>query len=195
MKFAPGERFAYSNAGFIVLGLIVEHLTGKTFTDYIEEHIFRACGMEDSAYYRLDQLPDRTAIGYIENDEGWRTNIYSLPIKGAPDGGAFTTARDMNRFWDALLSHRLLSKQMTERMLTPQMQDNEHLHYGYGVWIVMINGEIFKYFVMGYDPGNEMQSAIYAQSGHRVHVLTNCNGAAGTIVSQVDDFLWGESRV
>ncbi|MBJ6360133.1 serine hydrolase domain-containing protein [Paenibacillus sp. GCM10012307] len=194
MKFAPGERFSYSNAGFIVLGLIVEHLTGTTFTEYVEEHIFRVCGMKDSGYYRLDQLPERTAIGYIDNGEHWKTNIYSLPVQGAPDGGAFTTAGDMDTFWDALLGHQLLSRQMTERILTPQIQDHDHLHYGYGVWIVRLNGMNFKYVVMGYDPGNEMQSATYAKSGYRVHILTNCNGAVGTIVDTIDKVLYAADQ-
>lgn len=65
MKFEPGAQFSYSNAGFIVLGLIVEKLTGLRFNDYVEEHIFRACGMHDSGYFRMEQLPERTAIGYV----------------------------------------------------------------------------------------------------------------------------------
>lgn len=80
MKFTPSERFSYNNVGFIVLGLIVEQITGMNFQTYIEENIFRACGMVDSGYFRLDQLPDRTAYGYLDHCSTWKTNIYSMPM-------------------------------------------------------------------------------------------------------------------
>ena len=51
MKSAPGERFHYNNAGFIVLGLIVEEQSGQPFTEYVEEHIFKRCGMTNSGYF------------------------------------------------------------------------------------------------------------------------------------------------
>jgi CubicO group peptidase (beta-lactamase class C family) len=80
MNFDPGTRFSYNNAGFIVLGLIVEKLTGLSFNDYVQEHIFQVCGMSDSGYFRMDQLPERTATGYVGSEDNWKTNIYSIPI-------------------------------------------------------------------------------------------------------------------
>ncbi|UVI29200.1 serine hydrolase domain-containing protein [Paenibacillus spongiae] len=193
MKFTPGERFSYSNAGFILLGLIVEHIAGTTFQQYVEDHIFNVCGMKDSGYFRLDQLPERTAWGYIDSGSTWRTNMYSIPIVGGPDGGAFTTVHDMRIFWTALMDNRLLSKHMTEIMLTPHIQDNEFIHYGYGVWIVMVSNKIFKYFVMGSDPGVEMQSSIYAESKLQAHILANINSGAGAIATRIDELILAEN--
>ena len=56
MKFNPGSKFSYSNAGYILLGLIVEKLTGMKFAEYVKENIFQVCGMSDSGYFRMDQL-------------------------------------------------------------------------------------------------------------------------------------------
>ncbi|RIX48709.1 class C beta-lactamase-related serine hydrolase [Paenibacillus nanensis] len=199
MKFSPGSRFSYCNSGFILLGLIVERLSGQSFTSYVEEHIFKACGMTDSGYFAMDRLPERTALGYIDRVDGadgadgagWRTNHFSLPIIGGPDGGAFTTARDMEKFWDALLGNRLLSEEMTSQMLTPHMVVSEKSRYGYGVWMTYMNGELFKYYVMGSDPGVTMVSSAYAgaQPGCQLHVLGNIERGAGAISSRIDSAL------
>ncbi|RJE85107.1 class A beta-lactamase-related serine hydrolase [Paenibacillus sp. 1011MAR3C5] len=189
MKFAPGERFSYCNSGFILLGLIVEKVSGQSFTSYVEEHIFRSCRMDDSGYFAMDRLPERTALGYIGTDTDWRTNQFSIPITGGPDGGAYTTVRDLDRFWDALLNFRLLSEESTARMLHPHAASNEHTSYGYGVWMTIMDGKPFKYFVMGSDPGVVMLSSAYLQPGVYAHVLANVERGAGMIASGIDEFL------
>lgn len=120
--------------------------------------------MSRSGYFELDNLPSNTAIGYIDFPDGtWKTNIYSLPVKGGSDGGAFVTVNDMVNFWEALLKHELLSPPITQRMLTVHtMVDNNDNFYGYGVWIAKnTEDEIIKYHVMGYDPGVNFHSAYY----------------------------------
>lgn len=78
-----GGAFQYNNAGYIVLGLIVEQASGLTFTDYIERFVFKPADMSDSGYFSLDALPTNTAFGYIDSADGtWRTNHYSIPVKG-----------------------------------------------------------------------------------------------------------------
>jgi len=190
MKFAPGERFSYSNAGYILLGWIVEQVTKMRFQDVVERYIFERCEMNDTGYYRLDQLPARTAIGYIEEGESWRSNIYAVPVIGGPDGGAFTTVHDMEKFWNALMGNSLLSKDMTDEMLSPHIQSNEYIHYGYGVWIMILNREIFKYYVMGSDPGVEMMSSVYPQCATQLHILSNNGKGAGAITRSIDEGLF-----
>lgn len=179
MEFSPGEKFKYNNAGFIVLGLIVEQQSGMSFTEYVEKNIFAQCEMNDSGYFAMDQLPEGTAYGYIYNEENntYRTNIFSVPIIGGPDGGAFTTAPDMAKFWTALLGYKLLNKEITEKLLMTHIQvdeDGEYgFYYGYGVWIVKKNNEILRYFVMGEDPGVDLISSIYPKDGVQITVISN----------------------
>lgn len=165
MKFKPGEQWAYNNAGFIVLGLVVEHLTGMPFIEYVEKHIFQACGMMSSGYFSMDCLPGSTAHGYIPDGDGkWRTNIYSIPIVGGPDGGAYTTVHDLARFWDALIGNRLLGQATVARMLTPHWStnpDDDETHYGYGIWIAQEKGEPQVYYMLGEDPGVSFFSSFY----------------------------------
>lgn len=190
MKFSPGERFSYNNAGFILLGLIVEHVTGVDFTEYVEKNIFQPCGMLDSGYFRMDQLPERTAIGYTGNEQSWRSNIYSVPIKGGPDGGAFTTVLDLAKFWDALFNNQLLSAEMTKLLLTPHAKENDQTYYGYGIWISMLDNAIFKYYVMGSDPGVIMQSSVYAESKIHSHIIGNIDNGAGMIARKIDEWIY-----
>ncbi|MEF2965369.1 serine hydrolase [Paenibacillus sp. M1] len=192
MKFKAGERFSYNNAGFIVLGLIVEQVTGMGFTAYVEKHIFERCGMADSGYFRMDRLPGRTAFGYIDEEYNWRSNIFSVPVIGGPDGGAFTTVRDLVRFWNALFHHELLSAEYTKLLLTPHVKVNENTSYGYGVWIRMLDNTIFKYYVVGSDPGVNMQSSIYLKGNIHAHIIGNTNKGAGEIASKIDEFIYKE---
>ncbi|MCW3053249.1 MAG: beta-lactamase, partial [Chthonomonadales bacterium] len=138
MKFPPGERFSYSNGGYILLGVVIEELTGQTYQDFVEQAIFEAIGMNQSGYFALNQLPPRTAVGYMEEGAEWRTNIYNLPIVGASDGGAFTTVADIATLWEAFWGYRILPKDLVERYACPQVKattKGENISHGHGLWI------------------------------------------------------------
>ncbi|KQY94036.1 penicillin-binding protein [Paenibacillus sp. Root52] len=174
MKSAPGERFHYNNAGYIVLGLIVEQQSGQSFTEYVESHIFKPSGMKDSGYFRTDQLPPNTAIGYVDQEEGtWNTNIFSIPIQGGSDGGAYITAQDMIHFWHALLGYKLLTEESTRKLLIPYSHQEDEEYYGRGIWIDQKGEDIFKYHVMGFDPGVSFMSSVYPVQGIQLVVLSN----------------------
>lgn len=165
MKFSPGERFDYNDGGFVLLGLVIECVTGKRFVDYIKETVLAPAGMSDSGYFATDMLPERTAYAYIRNPDGtMRTNFFAVPVVGAPDGGAYTTALDMGRFWKALLNGKLLSSDTVISMLKTQIATGwraPYGHYGHGVWIDQRDDTIKKVFVEGYDPGVAFRSAFY----------------------------------
>ncbi|MBN8203008.1 serine hydrolase domain-containing protein [Bacillus sp. NTK034] len=188
MMFKPGERFHYNNAGYILLGLIIEKKAGMSFQDYIQSHIFEPCGMKDSGFFRFDSLPGNTAIGYIDNEEDgtWRTNIYSLPIRGGSDGGAYVTAQDMTLFWEALCKNKLLSEEYTEKLMSPHAKTDENDYYGYGLWISKKNGSIFKYHLMGYDPGVSFHSAYYPESGITLVVPSNKSYGPFKIMGEIE---------
>ena len=122
MKFAPGERFAYSNSGYILLGVVIEELTGQKYQDFVEQAIFKAIGMNRSGYFALNKLPEQTALGYMEEAEGWRTNVYNLPIVGASDGGAFTTVQDIATLWKAFWGYAILPKALVEIYTQPYVK-------------------------------------------------------------------------
>ncbi|KHE72189.1 serine hydrolase [Halobacillus sp. BBL2006] len=190
MSFAPGHHFHYNNAGYIVLGLVVESITERSFQEYIEENIFKLCDMNDSGYFSMDQLPENTSYGYIKGEDGrWRSNIYSVPVKGGADGGAYVTAPDMVRFWEALMNEKILSVSMKRELLTPRIQVKEGIFYGYGLWMNIEDDQVYKYHVMGYDPGVSFHSSFYPETRSSLVVLSNHSSGAFEIMKAMENQL------
>ncbi len=184
MKAPPGQGFLYCNAGFVLLGLVIEELTGRDFREVVAERIFRPCGMTRSGYFAMDALPDNTALGYLSEDEAdRRTNIYSVPLIGGGDGGAFTTAQDMRLFWTSLLAGRVLARDWLDRFLAPSVQvaeRDESWHYGRGVWLRQDRGN-WIVSVEGSDPGASMESQVWRSEGVILTVLSNTSDGAARV--------------
>ena len=101
----PGETYRYSNAGYVLLGELLEQLTGQTCTDVIEERVLRRAGMADSGFDRSDEPRAGSAVHYLPSG---RTNVHSVPVVGGGDGGCVCTASDLVRFCRALADGTLL---------------------------------------------------------------------------------------
>ena len=113
LQFQPGTSRAYSNAGYIVLGLLVERLSGQDYYSYVRQHIFEPAGMTHTASFPSDSLPPNTAIGYTRGDENapasapLHANTEFLPGRGSSAGGGYSTASDLLKFVRALRDHRI----------------------------------------------------------------------------------------
>jgi CubicO group peptidase (beta-lactamase class C family) len=183
MKAPPGQGFSYCNAGFVLLGLVIEELTGRDFREIVEERIFRPCGMTRSGYFAMDAVPDNTALGYLSEDvSDRRTNIYSVPLIGGGDGGAYTTVQDMRLFWTSLLAGRVLARDGLNRFLAPSVQVGERdgWHYGRGVWLRQDHGN-WIVSVEGGDPGASMESLVWPNDGVILTVLSNTGDGSARI--------------
>ncbi|HEY7369226.1 MAG TPA: serine hydrolase domain-containing protein [Thermoanaerobaculia bacterium] len=99
LRFAPGQGREYSNAGYIVLGLIVEKVSGRDYFDYLRDAVEKPAGMSHSGAFEVDAIvPDR-AIGYTKRNGGVRrANTYALPARGSSAGGTYATAEDLEKF-------------------------------------------------------------------------------------------------
>nr|WP_204553436.1 serine hydrolase [Bacillus ectoiniformans] len=189
MKLKAGEQFQYNNAGYILLGLIIEQAAQLEFSKYVEEHIFKKANMVHSGYFEFDCLPKNTALGYIDLPNGkWKTNIYSLPAKGGSDGGAYVTVNDTANLWDALLHHQLLNEEHTRMLLTPHVRTNgENSFYGYGVWVEKKGEEIVKFHVVGYDPGVSFHSAFYPKAFIKTVICSNRSHGAFDMMKEIEE--------
>lgn len=187
MMFPPGERFHYNNAAFIVLGLVVEELAGEPFAAFVQKHMFDPAEMTEAGYFAFDKLPANTAIGYIKDEDEYRSNIYALPVRGGADGGVYVSASDMARFWDALTQHKLLNAELTEELLKPHVKVDEETSYGYGIWIKKDAGKIKKYYVVGFDPGVSFHAAYYPESKRKVVVPSNHGAGPFYMVQAIEE--------
>jgi D-alanyl-D-alanine carboxypeptidase len=115
LQFEPGSRNQYSNAGYVVLGLLVERLSGETYYDYVRRHVYEPAGMTRTAHWAVDSLPTNTAIGYTRGGEDapaaapLTRNSTLLPGRGSSAGGGYSTAHDLLRFIAALRAAKVPS--------------------------------------------------------------------------------------
>lgn len=175
MMYEKGERFQYNNTGYVILALIIEEIIKKPFDQYLNEAIFTPCQMNDTGYYELDRLPSKCACAYIWDEERneYYTNIYSVDVKGTGAGGAFTTVNDIERFWDALLSYKLLSEEMTNNMLSVQATSSHNEIYGYGVWFRKYSQDYLLPYFMGCDPGVSFVSIFSLEKNINITIVSN----------------------
>jgi len=117
-KFPPDERFSYSNGGYVVLALIAERASGTPFHDLVRQRVCEPAGMVDTEFLRSDELSGRTALGYLAED-GPRTNVFHLPVRGSGDGGIYTTAADVSALWTAVFAGRIVSMDVVAEMVQP----------------------------------------------------------------------------
>ena len=137
LLFSPGSKFSYSNAGYVVLGMIIEQLSGDNYYDYVKKYIFTPAGMKNTDNYETDSSIENMAEGYIKKDENgiWKTSTYMKGAKGSSAGGAYSTAEDLFKFALALKNNVLISAESLELMISGENQNN----YGYGFTLNRFN--------------------------------------------------------
>lgn len=189
-KFAPGERFSYCNGGYIVLAIAIERVTSDAFHSVVRERVLASAGLERTDYLRLDELPGTAATGYLF-DDGDRTNTLHLPVLGNGDGGAFTTAGDLHRFWRAFYAGRIVSRASVEAMTRPRFDvAHERKRYGMGFWL---HRTADAAIIEGYDAGVSFRSTHVPASVTTASVLGNSSEGAwpviGVMSKAIDDTL------
>jgi len=174
-KFPPGERFSYSNGGYVVLALIAERASGIPFHDLVRDRVTRPAGMNDTEFLRSDELPGRTAVGYLEVDGAWRTNLLHLPVRGSGDGGVYTTAADVSALWRAFFAGTIVPRARVEEMTRPRSDVPPQRRYGLGFWL---HGTSDTVSLEGADAGVSFYSAHDPHSGRGFAVLSNTGDGA-----------------
>lgn len=185
MESKPGEVFKYNNGGFIMLAGIVAKASGMRFVEYVSEILVQV-KMTNSGFFRLDQLPGNTAIGYVELEEGYRSNVFGLPIIGCGDGGMFTTLDDMYIFWEALYNGDIISKELVELFIEPFIkesdEEDEQTYYGHGVWMYAPDKKRQELYIEGCDAGVSFRSGLIHDKDIVYTVISNTTEGAWDIV-------------
>jgi CubicO group peptidase (beta-lactamase class C family) len=178
LAFTPGEKFQYSNSGYMVLGAIVEKASGQDYHSYVREHIYKPAGMSDTGFYEPGKETPNLAVGYSKmSDDGKpleeaRDNTSTREIKGGPAGGGYSTAPDLVKFHQALLSYKLLDKKHTELVTTGKVDGPRGSRYGYGFGDINAGGKR-SVGHNGGAPGIAANLEMYPDSGYTAVALMN----------------------
>jgi CubicO group peptidase (beta-lactamase class C family) len=187
LSFAPGERMQYSNAGYVLLGAIIEKASGENYFDYVRGHIFTPVGMPDTDFYETDIDTPNLATGYTNfQDKGEdyfefhlgprrNTSLYN-GARGGSQGGAYSTAEDLLRFSLAVRANKLVSAKTLDLFTTKKYFFRKYsagdINYGYGFEIENAGGKR----VIGHGGGDlGISSALrwYPDSDYTMVVLSN----------------------
>ncbi len=183
----PGERHQYCNAGYVVLGLVLEEVHGRPYADVVQERVLARAGMAASGFLRLDEAAPDVAVGYLPRatpDGPWRTNVYRVPVVGGPDGGAFSTCRDLDAFLHRLADGILLGP-LTATVLAPHADAGGGFTCGYGVF----HAPDGRWGHGGGDPGVEAIVHRWPDDGTHLVVLCNGEGLVGDVRDAVVEAL------
>ena len=138
LSFPPGEKFQYSNAGFMLLGAIIEKISGQDYYSYVRDHIYQPAGMTNTGFYEPGKEIPNLAIGYTrmthdgQQLDEVRDNNGVREVKGGPAGGGYSTAPDLVKFHQALFGNKLLDKAHTDLITTGKVDGLRGSKYGYG---------------------------------------------------------------
>jgi CubicO group peptidase (beta-lactamase class C family) len=185
-KFPPGERFAYNNGGYVVLALLAERATGTPLPELVRTLVCVPAGMRDTGFTRSDEPDERTALGYLD-DDGLRTNVLHLPVRGSGDGGIHSTADDVHALWSALFAGRIVPADRLAEMVRPQSgPPTGSMRSGLGFWLHP-TGEAL--IMDGSDAGVSFRSVHDPATGVTRTVLSNTTAGAWPVVRRLAELL------
>jgi D-alanyl-D-alanine carboxypeptidase len=173
----PGTRFEYSNYGFVLLGALIEHVSGGSYDDYVGDHVFRRAGMRSTGALPESVNVPKRAVGYMRSSPSggaWVPNTDTLPWRGTAAGGGYSTVGDLLRFAQALRSGRLISEATLAKATRPHQQQ-----YGYG-FDVQGQGPLRSYGHGGGAPGMNGELRVFPELGYVLVGLSNLDPPAAS---------------
>ena len=183
LRFEPGSRWEYSNYGFILIGAVIEKVSGENYYDYVREHVFSPAGMASTVSGTEDEAIPNRSVDYTKmGATHWIPNTDALTSSGTPAGGGFSTAGDLLRFADALRLNKLLDAQLTKLMTTGKVANPFGLDaYGFGVQTVNGN-QCFGHNGSARGVNGDLEMCL--NSSYAIVVLANIDPPAAEQVSE-----------
>jgi D-alanyl-D-alanine carboxypeptidase len=180
MNFAPGEAYSYTNSGYVMLGAIIEQLTGQSYEDFVQERIFTPLEMDNTYHGSFKRIIPNRVTGYAMGPNGYENSSYlSMTIPGAA-GAIISTVDDLHTWNNALFAGDVVSMESLEEMTTPFTLNNGELsNYGFGLAIQSLRGQPMishtgwiNGFITysAYLPESDMYVAVLGNTGYQSRV-------------------------
>lgn len=175
-KTPPGALFAYNNSGYVMLSLAVEAVSKLSFYALVDERVTKPAGMLETAFLASDDLPLDAALGYLKDG---RSNNSNLPLRGAGDGGIYSTVGDIDKLWSAIFAGTIVPPAVVESMLEPRNTvASEGLSYGLGFWLCPESSSVI---LQGMDAGVSFWSSYNLATRTSYTVMSNSSTGAWPI--------------
>jgi len=184
MKAPPGEQWAYNNGAYVLLSVLAERASGASYYHLMRDRVCAPAELHDSEFLRSDELDGTTAIGYLDVT-GLRTNVLHMPVRGAGDGGIYSTLADVHALWQAFADGRIVPLPTVADMVRPRPTPDDD-DYGLGFWL-HANSDARK--LAGYDPGVSFRSLHQPSSGLMATVISNTAEGAWPIARLLDELI------
>ncbi len=182
LEFNPGEKFAYSNSGYFVLGYIIEQVTGKTYEQCLQERVFEPLNMNNSGYDNSAVILKNRASGYEKNGQSYvNASFLDMSIPYAA-GSLYSTVEDLYLWDQALYTDKLLSAKSRELLFAPHISTGAaHYGYGWGVFELPTDNPAKKLKVVEHTGGINGFTTIISRglSDKSLIVLLNNTGSVG----------------
>ena len=178
---APGAEFRYSNYGMVLLGAIIERVSGVSYFDYVRTHVFEPAGMTSTGSLPESETVSNRSTGYMRSADAWVPNTDTLPWSGTAAGGGYSTVGDFFRFAEALQSGKLVSSASLTRMITPGLNNQ----YGFGMSLAG-EGATRSFGHAGGAQGQNGDLRVFPESGYVIVALSNLDPPAA---SRMVDFI------
>ena len=189
LKFEPGSKWQYSNTGMLVLGKVIEIVSGKSYFDYIAENVTGPAGMANTGCFELDRVNINLAVGYdkqyTEKGIEWSNNIFEHVMRGGPQGGCYSTVEDLLRFDQALRSNKLITAATFKILASPKPELNSP-NYGYGFQVWPAENAAGH---GGGFTGINSNLEIWLGSGWSAIVMSNYSGGAQPVILKMDSLI------
>jgi CubicO group peptidase (beta-lactamase class C family) len=192
LLFEPGTKWSYSNAGFIVLGLVIQHVSGESYYDYVREHIFKPAGMINTDNYNTDADIPNLALGYTNMPTKMgeppsaqrRSNIFMLQ-RGGSAGGGYSTVEDLFRFARALEAYKLVKREYTDMEMTGKVATGRPggVKYAFGMQEQFLNGVRIVGHAGG-APGINSNLDMYPDLSYTVAIMSNYDLGTVNLVNE-----------
>lgn len=182
LNFRPGDDWAYSNTGYLVLGALIERVSHERFADFMRQRVFLPLGMKSTRYYSPVEVIAHAARPYHQDDNGTvtRATFISDQFSHWGDMGMLSTAREMGNWLSALGRDKLLRPALWRQMLSPvRLNDGTRYPYGFGIDLIQVGANRGWVHSGSFRVGYSAMMMKYPDAGLAVAVLSNSYGIGG----------------
>jgi CubicO group peptidase (beta-lactamase class C family) len=189
LLFEPGTRWRYSNTGMLVLGKVIEIVSGQSYYDYVRENIHKPAGMTNTDCYELDKVNHNLAVGYdktyTDNGIAFSNNIFMHVLRGGPQGGGYSTVEDLLKFDRALRGNKLVGAEYVKILTTAKPELNSP-NYGYGFGV---NSDAKSFGHSGGFPGINSNLEMFRETGWTAIVMSNYSGGGQLVMKKMRNLI------